>query len=150
MLIEGHIQHALLAVASALFASVAMIYLRALGPRESSAAVATFFSLFAFLCFLGLALYLHAPWTPRAVPWMLGAGLCAGIAQLLMTRAYRHDTAARVSTYGYLAVPFSAISEIALRGSYPSLSTLLGAVLVSAGGAWLATERSTTDSLPAQ
>lgn len=150
MLAAGHVQHALIAMTSAFFASLAMIYLRTLGPRESSAAVAVHFSFSACAVFVMMAVMLHAPLSTKALPWMLGAGVSAGAAQLLMTSAYRHDSAARVSMYGYFAIPFSALLEALFGGRYPSWATAGGALLVSGAGTWLARQRIPSSSTHAE
>lgn len=148
MLAPGHVQHALIATGSAFFAALAMIYLRTLGPTESSAAVAVHFSFFACLAFVVVGVFLQAPLAMHALPWMLGAGLCAGLAQLLMTSAYRHDSAARVSTYGYFAIPFSAALEAVFQHRVPTAFTIVGALLVSGAGVWLSAGRPRTPVAP--
>ena len=74
---------------------------------------------------------------------MLAADVCAGVAQLLMTSAYQYDHAARVSMYSYVAIPFSALLEAMFAHRYPSWATIVGAILVSGAGTWLARSRPT-------
>ncbi|MFI5308502.1 MAG: EamA family transporter, partial [Polyangiales bacterium] len=62
------------------------------------------------------------------------AGLCAGLAQLSMTRAYALEQAARVSSVGYLSVVASALLGALALHEWPTTQGVLGMCLVVAGG----------------
>jgi drug/metabolite transporter (DMT)-like permease len=130
------------AIFGAFSTSVAMMFLRRVGKSESAESVAFHFSLFA-ACALGLlAMFdLRMP-TARDAACMLGSGLCAGTAQLAMTRAYAMENAARVSGMSYLAVVVSAALGIGLLRERPGPTALVGSVLVIAGGVLLTIPRS--------
>jgi drug/metabolite transporter (DMT)-like permease len=130
------------AIFGAFSTSIAMMFLRRVGKSETTESVAFHFSLFA-ACALGLiaTLDLRMP-TARDAVCMLGSGLCAGTAQLAMTRAYAMENAARVSGMSYLAVVVSAALGIGLLGERPGPTALVGSVLVIAGGVLLTIPRS--------
>jgi drug/metabolite transporter (DMT)-like permease len=106
-----------------------------LGVRDARAeAISVHFSLTAAgaLALLSLT-HLMVPSREDALYTLL-AGLCGGLAQLAMTRAYALARAARVAAVGYLAVVVSALyGAIALREA-PSATAALGMALVVAGG----------------
>ncbi len=127
---------AVVAMLAALSTACAMIMLRRV-RSESSAAVAFYFSVFAFLITALLATpHVMAHGWPGAstVRSMLVAGVAAGVGQLCMTRAYALDHAARVAAYGYLSVAGSALMAYAVRGERLDRVSVFGMVMVTLGG----------------
>jgi drug/metabolite transporter (DMT)-like permease len=125
---------AAVAVLAAFFTSIAMMLLRRIGPRETPESVAFHFSLFAALVMGAIgASDLRVP-EARDAACMVAAGLCAGFAQLAMTRAYALERAARVSAMSYLAVVVSALLGAAVLGESPTATALVGMGLVVVGG----------------
>lgn len=123
-----------IAVMSAFFTSIAMMMLRRAGRTETPEVIALHFSLFAAAVLLGLSLFdLRMP-AARDLGFIFAAGICAGFAQLAMTRAYTLESAARVSGIGYLSVVASAILGAAVLGERPTAGALAGMALVVAGG----------------
>lgn len=122
------------AVAAAFSSSLAMMMLRRLGQTETPESIAVHFSLFAAATLGALSLFdLRMP-SLRDAGCMLAAGICAGFAQIAMTRAYTLERAARVSAMGYLSVVASALLGAAALHERPTLAATLGMVLVVAGG----------------
>jgi len=122
------------AVLAAFIASIAMMLLRRLGPTETAEAISVHFSLFAAAALGLLALTdLRMP-TLRDAGFMVGAGVCAGFAQIAMTRAYSLERAARVSGMSYLSVVASALLGAAVLHERPTLGAILGMALVVSGG----------------
>jgi drug/metabolite transporter (DMT)-like permease len=130
---------ALLASVSAAFA---MMMLRRVGRTEPPEAIAAHFSLVAAAtCFLlPLPLSLFLPIRALEIPsrvdllTMLVAGLCAGCAQIAITKAYTMEHAARVSPFGYLAVVVSAGLGAAFLHEWPGPLALTGMALVILAG----------------
>ena len=134
---------AAVAVGAALSTSIAMMLLRRVGQKERPEAVAFHFSLFAAVALFAISLFdLRMP-TLRDAACMVGAGLCAGFAQLAMTRAYALESAARVSGMSYLSVVASAALGAILLGERPGPTALVGMALVVLGGVLVTTRRST-------
>jgi drug/metabolite transporter (DMT)-like permease len=122
-------------VASSIFAAFAMMLLRKMGPKERPEAIALHFSLFAATACLLIALPTsHALPRGRDLLTMGGAGVCAGLAQIALTRAYSLEPAARVSGVGYLSVVLSAVLGIAFLGESSPPGAVTGMALVVAGG----------------
>lgn len=134
---------AAVAVGAALSTAIAMMLLRRVGQTERPEAVAFHFSLFAAIALFGISLFdLRMP-TLRDAACMVGAGLCAGVAQLAMTRAYALESAARVSGMSYLSVVASATLGAVALGERPGPTALAGMALVILGGIVVTIRRST-------
>lgn len=122
------------ATAASFTASLAMMALRKLGRSETAESIAVHFSAFAAVTLGLLSLFdLRMP-TPRDAAAMIAAGVCAGFAQLAMTRAYALERAARVSGMGYLSVVASAVLGAVVLHEEPAASAVLGMALVVIGG----------------
>lgn len=125
---------AAVAVLAAVFASIAMMLLRRVGQKETAEAISIHFSAFATVVLAIIALFdLHLP-TARDLGFMFGAGICGGLGQIAMTRAYAAEQAARVSAMSYLSVVASAVLGAAVLGERPPAIALAGMVLVIGGG----------------
>jgi drug/metabolite transporter (DMT)-like permease len=123
-----------IAVGSSLCTACAMLSLRRMGPNEGAEAIVIHFSTFATVV-LGAFAAPHFA-VPSAVDGLavLGAGVCGGLAQLAMTRAYSLERAARVSPLGYLTVVGSTVLGAVALHEWPSATALCGMALVVAGG----------------
>jgi drug/metabolite transporter (DMT)-like permease len=134
---------AMVAMSAALFSAVAMLMLRRASEREPTEAIALHFSVVAATSIGCVALAIAPLPSARALPYMLGAGVCAGLAQLAMTRAYALDRAAHVGAVGYLNIVASAMLGVLFLGERPSATSLAGMALVVGGGAisWVAALR---------
>ena len=125
---------AAVAIGASFLASIAMMMLRRVGQTETAEAIAAQYSLFAAATFGLLSLAdLRMP-TVRDALAMIAAGICAGFGQILLTRAYTLERAARVSGIGYLSVVASALLGAAILNERPATSALLGMSLVVLGG----------------
>jgi drug/metabolite transporter (DMT)-like permease len=125
---------ALVAVFAAFSTAIAMMLLRRAGRTEVPEAIAFHFSLFAAGSLGILSLFdLRMP-TARDAAFMVAAGVCAGIGQLAMTRAYALEHAARVSGMSYFAVVASALLGAVVLGEHPGPTAAGGMALVIAGG----------------
>jgi drug/metabolite transporter (DMT)-like permease len=123
---------------SALSTALAMMWLRRIGPGESSEAI-----VFHFMAVGTVTLGLMAipVWrTPDAssAGFLLITGLSGGLAQLAMTRAYSLDGAARVSAVGYTGIVCTRLVAIPLFGEIPSALQVAGSAVVVAAGVAMA------------
>ena len=125
-----------------------MMMLRRVGQKESPEAIAFHFSVFATVIFTLLSLFdLRMP-TFRDALFMLVAGVCAGIAQLSMTRAYSLENAARVSGMSYFSVVASAVLGLVVLDARPGPTATVGMILVIAGGVLVTMRRRAVASRP--
>lgn len=136
---------ALVALAGAASYAMAMVYLRRVGPGESSEAVALHVSLVAggFAAFVfssqlaagTVGVAAHPVDLERVRWWALGvAALAGGVSQIALTRAYALDRAARLGAVSYVGVVLTYALEAMLMHRAPTIIQLTGAGLVVAAG----------------
>ncbi len=98
--------------------------------RETPAAVVVFF-------FTGFVSLVSAPFVVggsldlEPLLFLLVAGACGTVGQMLMTHAYRFAMAGVVATAGYLTVVFATVLDPVLFGHVPPWSSLAGGALVA-------------------
>jgi drug/metabolite transporter (DMT)-like permease len=123
--------------ATAVSSALAMIWLRRIGPSESSEAIVFHFACVGSVVFILASVPVWQTPGPRAAVALAATGLCGGLGQLLMTRAYSLDRAARVSALGYSGVLFTRALGVPFFGEVPSAAQLAGSLLVIASGVLL-------------
>jgi drug/metabolite transporter (DMT)-like permease len=123
-------------VLAAASSSVAMVMLRR-SKHEHPSAIAAHFSGLATLVFGAAALISHTQISIRTLLFMVLAGVCAGVAQLMMTRAYAEDQAARVAAFGYVQVVASALLGAFFSHIWPTPIATFGMACVVSGGLFL-------------
>lgn len=134
------------AVAAAVATSFAMLLLRRVGKTESTEAIAFHFSIFAAVVHgIIAAIDFHMP-TPTHALFMVLAGCFGGLGQLVMTRAYALEHAARVSGMSYLSVVTSAVLGAVALGERPGPLAIAGMFLVVSGGVLVSLRRSRVTS----
>jgi drug/metabolite transporter (DMT)-like permease len=121
-------------LAAVSFATVAMVQLRMMGGRESAEAVALHFAFWAGVAAVLVGLGHQVMPTPSEARALLVAGVSGAFAQLVMTRAYAFDQAARVSAMGYSGIVFSFALEAIAARAWPDARRILGAGLVIGSG----------------
>ena len=72
--------------------------------------------------------------SPTEAALLIGAGLLGGIAQILMTSAYRFADASVVAPFDYASMLFALVIGYAVFAEVPSASTLAGSAIVIAAG----------------
>ena len=144
---------ALVALAGAASYAMAMVYLRRVGPREGSEAVALHVSLvaggFATLLLAARGATGGAPLggvDAGNVAWLAvaAAATAGGLSQIAVTRAYALERAARIGAVSYAGVVLTYALEAILLARAPTLLQLVGAALVVAAGLLTVTERAGT------
>jgi drug/metabolite transporter (DMT)-like permease len=133
-------------IASGMFTAVmsatAMVWLRRIGPEESSEAIVLHFSSFGFVVALAMSIPVWRTPDATSAAWLLATGLSGGLAQVAMTRAYSLDTAARVSAIGYSGVVFTRLFALPMFGEVPDATQIAGSLLIIVSGLVLAFRRS--------
>lgn len=80
---------------------------------------------------------------PQNIEWLWIAllGVAAAYGQIFMTRAYFYTKAAVVSTISYSVIVFATIFGIILGDTLPTISIIIGAILVVISGILLARQK---------
>jgi drug/metabolite transporter (DMT)-like permease len=125
---------ALFAVASAVIGALAATQTRSLTRYEGAPTIVVYFSLFTALFSLGS---LPFGWVmPDAVDtaYLVAAGICGGIGQILLTQSYRFGEASLIAPFDYTSMIWALIVSLAIFGTWPSSIVLTGAAIVIAAG----------------
>lgn len=133
---DGATLGALLVLAATLARALVQIQMRMMVATEPTAAIVFYFSLTASV--LALMFSLPFGWVlpdPRSFALLVLAGLVGGVAQILVTSAFRFAPASVLAPYDYSSMLFAIVLGYALFGELPTLVMLAGAVLVIASNA---------------
>lgn len=128
---------AIAALAACVFAAIAMLLVRKLVATERSATVVLYFSLNS--SFIGL-MTLPFGWvmpTPAEFALLIGAGLCGGVAQILLTESYRHAEMSVVAPFEYASLVFSVGIGWLIFADPPTLTMLVGGLIVVGSGLFI-------------
>ncbi|MEL7099454.1 MAG: DMT family transporter [Pseudomonadota bacterium] len=132
---EGAALGALMILAAALLRALVQIHVRRLVQTEHTAAIVFYFSITATLMSL-LTVPLGWVWpSPQVLALMIGTGLLGGIAQILVTSAYRYGAASMLAPFDYASLIFAAVIGYVIFSEVVTLTMAVGAGLVVAGGA---------------
>jgi drug/metabolite transporter (DMT)-like permease len=126
----------LAAIGAAFTGAIAMVSLRKLGNSESPEGVVVHYLLFSSAATLLVGFReLHVP-TPTQAALLFGTAFSGTLGQLLMTRAYSLESAARVAALGYMQVLWTFLFGVTFFHEIPDRYSTAGiGVLVLSG--WL-------------
>lgn len=114
--------------------AVAMLLVRRLVKTEESATIVLWFSLTSTVAGL---LTLPFGWVSLSWPQLtllVSAGLCGGVAQILMTEGYRHAEVSTVAPFEYTSMIFAIAAGYFLFGEVASVNMIIGGLIVVAAG----------------
>lgn len=115
--------------------SLVQIHVRRMVETEQTAAIVFYFSLTAAVLSLLTAPFGWVVPDIGTAALLIGAGIMGGVAQILITSAYRFGTASMLAPYDYSSMIFAVVIGYVWFGELPTLVMLAGAALVIAGGA---------------
>ncbi len=113
---------------------MAHVYIRKLVQKETTSSVVFYFAMTA--SFLSL---LTSPfgWVwpdPITAAQLIGAGLVGGVAQILLTSAYKHAEAAFLAPVDYASILFALVIGYTVFNEIPTVQTVIGAAVIIAAG----------------
>ncbi|KUF10130.1 DMT family transporter [Pseudoponticoccus marisrubri] len=123
-----------LILTSALFRALAQIQIRRMVAVEETSAIVFYFSLTA-TCFALLTApfgWTWPGWTGLAM--LVSAGLIGGVAQILLTSAYKFAGAAMLAPFDYASILFAILFGIAFFDEAPTPMVLVGSGVVMVAG----------------
>jgi drug/metabolite transporter (DMT)-like permease len=118
--------------------ALSRVQIKALTATEAPAAIAFYFAL---LCSLlsGLSWFLGwAEPSPRALAFLIGAGLLGGLAHILMTEAIALAPASSLAPFEYTAMLWALLLDALVFAALPSLGGFAGAALIVAAAVTVA------------
>lgn len=125
---------AVVALGGAVGAALAQVFVRRLVQTEQTSAIVFWFS--ATSTVLGL-MTLPLGWVvpgPSTLALLVGSGLLGGLAQILLTSAYRHADASLVAPFEYVSMLLAIAIGWQVFAEPPTVTVLAGAGLVIVAG----------------
>lgn len=122
---------------SASFAAVAMTLVRRLIDTETTTSIVVWFSVTATVASLFTIPLGWEALETRQVLLLAASGIFGGVAQLLMTQAYRHAPMSTVAPFEYTSMLLGIAAGYAFFADVPTLQTLIGGSIVVAAGLFI-------------
>ncbi|WP_146584855.1 DMT family transporter [Puniceibacterium confluentis] len=123
-----------LILASSALRALAQVQIRRLVATEQTSAIVFYFSLTAtVLSLLTMPFGWVMPTAAEAV-MLVSAGLIGGLAQILLTSAYREAEAALLAPFDYASMLFALLIGYVVFAEVPTGAMLLGSAIVIAAG----------------
>ncbi|MEO3387820.1 DMT family transporter [Mesorhizobium sp. CAU 1741] len=127
----------LAAFVGAAISAVAMLLVRRLVQTEKTASIVLWFSLTASVAALLTIPFGWDPLTMRATLFLVAAGICGGVGQILMTESYRHAEASTVAPFEYSSMILGIAVGYLAFGDLPTAHTVVGGIIVVAAGIFI-------------
>lgn len=128
---------ALALIGSAILAAVAMLLVRRLVRTEKTPTIVLYFSITASVFSL---VSLPLGWPPMSLEqklFLITAGFCGGVAQILMTESYRFAEVSTIAPFEYSSIVLGLIVSYVLFGDVPEPMMLIGTAIVVAAGIFI-------------
>lgn len=122
------------ALSAAAISAVAVTLVRRLVHTERTATIVLWFSLTGSAAALLTLPFGWAPLSPAQATLLVLAGLCGGVAQLLMTEAYRHAPLSTVAPFEYTSIIVGTVVAFLLFDEVPTVYVAVGSAIVVASG----------------
>ncbi|MHA6324712.1 DMT family transporter [Roseivivax sp. CAU 1753] len=119
---------------SSVFRALAHIQIRRLVRAEETSAIVFYFSITSSLFALMTAPFGWAWPSATGALMLIGAGLLGGLAQILLTTAYRYGEAGLLAPFDYASILFALLIGYAVFGEAPTGWMLVGAAIVVLAG----------------
>jgi drug/metabolite transporter (DMT)-like permease len=126
---------ALLILMATMVRSLVQIHIRQLVQNEDTAAIVFYFSCTASLLALCTLPFGWVIPDAKTFGLLVLAGLIGGVAQILITSAYRFGSASMLAPYDYTSMLFAIVLGYVFFAELPTMMMLAGAALVISAGA---------------
>ncbi|ODC04330.1 hypothetical protein BFW38_13110 [Terasakiispira papahanaumokuakeensis] len=144
-------------IAMAALTALAKIMIRTLTAHEHSGAIAFYFAVTCSL--IGLATAIEGWTLPTGATWgwLIGAGLCGGLAHIAMTEALARAPVATLAVFEYTAIFWALGFDLWLFERTPSVGAIVGVICITISSLVIAlkgrapvapAQKSMTESLP--
>jgi drug/metabolite transporter (DMT)-like permease len=125
------------AFAGATLSAIVMLQIRSLVQTEKSAVIVIWFSLTASLVGLLTIPFGWQQISAWQATFLVSAGFCGGIAQILMTEAYRHAEASTVAPFEYASIILAIVIGYFAFGEQPTVHIIVGGAIVICAGIFI-------------
>jgi drug/metabolite transporter (DMT)-like permease len=127
----------LAALGSAAFSAVAMLLVRRLVTMEKTSTIVLWFSLTASIFALATIPFGWVWLSPLQVTFLVAAGICGGIGQILMTEAYRYAQLSTIAPFEYTSMILAIAVGFLIFGDMPTPHMLVGGTIVVGAGLFI-------------
>ena len=118
-------------------AGTAFTFVRKLGTHGvRGAQIVFYFSFISSIALLPICLLQFRPLSAEQLLFLTGAGLCAAVGQIFVTKAYSYAPAKEISVFDYSQVIFSAILGFVVLGELPDIYSFIGYALIFSMAIW--------------
>ena len=134
---SAHAVGALASLGGAAMAAIAMIQVRRLVAHEKTATIVVYFSM---TCSIIALVTLPFGWVVpdgRQAVLLVGAGLCGGVGQLLLTACYRYADTSTIAPFEYTSMIAAVVIGYTVFNEEVTATTLLGAFIVISAGLFI-------------
>lgn len=125
------------ALAGAGSSAVAALLVRNLVHSERTATIVLWFSMMASVLALLTLPFGWDAMSSTQVVLLIAAGFCGGIAQILMTAAYRHAEVSVVAPFEYTSMILAIVVGYVVFDDVPTIYMLVGGLIVVAAGIFI-------------
>ncbi|MFC5583945.1 DMT family transporter [Nitratireductor kimnyeongensis] len=125
------------ALCGATGSAVAMLLVRRLVQTEKTATIVLWFSVTATVLSLFTIPFGWAELSRGQYLALAGAGICGGMAQILMTECYRHAELSTIAPFEYTSMLLAIVIGYFAFGDVPTLYTLVGGMIVIGAGLFI-------------
>ncbi len=123
-----------LALTSAALRAMSQIHIRRLVATEETSAIVFYFSLTATLFSLVSVPFGWVWPSPQVLIMLIGSGVIGGVAQIIITSAYRYAGAAVIAPFDYASILFAVLFGFLFFDEVPTAPVLIGASIVVLAG----------------
>lgn len=134
---EGEALGVMAALGAAVMGAMALLLVRRLVRTESSATIVLWFSLTASVVALATIPFGWQALGAGQAAYLVVAGICGGLAQILMTESYRHAEASTVAPFEYTSMILGIVVGYFAFGDLPTVHTLVGGTIVVGAGIFI-------------
>ena len=118
-------------------AGTAFTFVRKLGTHGvRGAQIVFYFSFISSIALLPICFLQFRPLSAEQLLFLTGAGLCAAVGQIFVTKAYSYAPAKEISVFDYSQVIFSAILGFVILGELPDIYSFIGYALIFSMAIW--------------
>jgi drug/metabolite transporter (DMT)-like permease len=122
------------AVAAAISGALAATQTRSLTRIEPAATIVVYFSSLTALFSLGTVPFGWVVPNGLDLLALVGAGIFGGMGQVFLTQSYRFGEASLIAPFDYTSMLWALIVSLAIFGTWPSVTVLIGAAIVIGAG----------------
>lgn len=133
----GEMAGVIAAFCAAAASAVAMLLIRNLVTTEKSATIVLWFSLSATALSLVTLPFGWVSLTPNQAMLLILAGICGGVAQVLMTESYRYAEASTVAPFEYSSLVLSLLVGYFAFQEVPTIHMIIGGIIVVGSGIFI-------------